>query len=49
MPLVLFFYEGLSHQEIAEVMGLSLSAVETRIHRAKKALLRAIKPYLDQL
>jgi RNA polymerase sigma-70 factor (ECF subfamily) len=49
MPLVLFFYEGLSHQEIAEVMKLSLSAVETRIHRAKKALFGEIRPYLNQI
>jgi RNA polymerase sigma-70 factor (ECF subfamily) len=49
MPLVLFFYEGLSHQEIAEVMSLSLSAVETRIHRAKKALFGKIQPYLTDL
>ena len=49
MPLVLFFYEGLSHQEIAGVMKLSLSAVETRIHRAKKALFGKIQPYLDQI
>ncbi|MGB5872483.1 MAG: sigma-70 family RNA polymerase sigma factor [Bacteroidota bacterium] len=49
LPLVLFFYEGLSHQEIAEVMKLSISAVETRIHRAKKALFEKIRPYLDQI
>ncbi|MCK5572437.1 MAG: sigma-70 family RNA polymerase sigma factor [Bacteroidetes bacterium] len=49
MPLVLFFYEDLTHQEIAEVMNLSLSAVETRIHRAKKALFGKIQPYLSDL
>jgi len=49
MPLVLFFYEGLSHQEIAEAMQLSLSAVETRIHRAKKTLFGKIEPYLNQI
>jgi RNA polymerase sigma-70 factor (ECF subfamily) len=49
VPLVLFFYESMSHQEMAEVMNLSLSAVETRIHRAKKALLGKIRPYLNQL
>ena len=49
IPLLLFFYEGFSHREIAEVMKLSLSTVETRIHRAKKALFGKIRPYLDQI
>jgi RNA polymerase sigma-70 factor (ECF subfamily) len=49
MPLVLFFYEDLSHQEIAEAMELSISAVETRIHRSKKALFEKIRPYLNQI
>ena len=31
-------YEDLSYQEIAEVMEMSLSSVESLIHRAKKNL-----------
>lgn len=49
MPLVLFYYEQLSYQEIATAMNLSLSAVETRIHRAKKALFEEIRPLLEHL
>lgn len=37
--VVLFEYEGLSHQEIAQIAGCSPKAVETRLYRAR-ALLR---------
>lgn len=38
MTLVLFEYEDLSHREIAEVMGCSVKAVETRLYRARNRL-----------
>ena len=31
-------WEGLSHREIAEVLGCSIAAVDQRLHRAKKRL-----------
>ncbi|MFN8357055.1 MAG: sigma-70 family RNA polymerase sigma factor [Spirosomataceae bacterium] len=37
--------EGLSYQEIAEVMQVSLSAVESLIHRAKQNLRKSLKSY----
>ena len=37
-PLLLAAMEGLSHEEIGTVMGLSAKAVEVRIYRARKAL-----------
>ncbi|MEJ2722929.1 MAG: sigma-70 family RNA polymerase sigma factor [bacterium] len=49
VPLVLFHYEGLSYKEIAETMGLSLSAVESRIHRAKKRLIKKLEPWIGQI
>ena len=49
LPLMLFRYEGLSYKEIAEVMHLSLSAVETRIHRANKQLVTKLEPWLDKI
>ena len=49
LPLILFRYEGLSYKEIAEVMHLSLSAVETRIHRANKQLITKLEPWLDKI
>jgi RNA polymerase sigma-70 factor (ECF subfamily) len=49
VPLVLYHYDGMSYKDIAETMGLSLSAVETRIHRAKKKLIPALEPWLDRI
>lgn len=43
--LLLFQYEGLSHQEIADVLKCSPKAVETRIYRAR----RRLKKKLDWL
>ncbi len=41
--LKLQFIEGKSQEEIAEAEGLSVGAVKTRVHRAKKALEEAAK------
>ena len=49
VPLVLFHYEGRSYQEVAVIMGLSLSAVESRIHRAKKMMIDILGPLARQL
>ncbi len=39
--------EGLSTEETAELLGLSLPAVKTRLHRARLALREAIGRYFD--
>ncbi len=44
--LNLCFEEGLSNQEAAEVMGLSLKALQSLIMRAKATLKERMKPYL---
>jgi len=49
IPLILYHYEGISYKEIAEMMKLSMSAVESRIHRAKKQLIQILEPLLDQI
>ena len=49
VPLVLYHYEGMSYQEIADYMKLSLSAVEARIHRAKKQLIVKLEPWLKHI
>ena len=49
VPLVLQRYDEMGNKEIAEVMDLSVSAVESRIHRAKKKLLVLAKPHLEDL
>lgn len=49
IPFMLFRYEDMSYQEIADHLEISLSAVETRIHRAKKKLADKLKPWLKHL
>lgn len=44
--VVLFEYEHLSHAEIAEIIGASPKAVETRLYRARQKLRSALKPWL---
>ena len=34
-PLILRYWQGLSYEEIAEVMGITVSAVKSRLHRAR--------------
>jgi len=49
LPFQLHRYEDMSYKEIAEVMDLSMSAVEARIHRAKKMLVTALTPLKDHI
>ena len=41
-------YEGFSSEEIGEIMGMSLSAVEGLIHRAKKNLKKILTRYYEK-
>jgi RNA polymerase sigma-70 factor (ECF subfamily) len=44
-PLVLRELQGCSYEEIAEVLGLSISAVKSRLHRARLELLAAMRQW----
>lgn len=44
--VVLFEYDELSHAEIAEVVGASSKAVETRLYRARQLLKKSLRRYL---
>jgi RNA polymerase sigma-70 factor (ECF subfamily) len=44
--IVLFEYEQLSQAEIAVVVGATLKAVETRVHRAREKLRTALRPWV---
>jgi RNA polymerase sigma-70 factor (ECF subfamily) len=46
IPFVLFKDEHLGYTEIADVLDISLSAVESRIHRARKMLIKKLSPLL---
>jgi len=49
LALTLFHYEGLSHVEIGELMGISNEAVESLLGRARRALKAALKDEWRQL
>jgi RNA polymerase sigma-70 factor (ECF subfamily) len=42
-PLLLTYFDGLSHQSAAEALGLTAKAVEMRVYRAKQALTAAMR------
>ena len=42
VPLVLFHFEELNYQEIADALGASLGKVKTDIHRGREALKRLL-------
>lgn len=43
-PLVLFDGEGLSYQEIADLLELPIGTVRSRLNRARKKLQRELAP-----
>lgn len=47
LPLILSEYEQKSHAEIAEILGCSPKAIETRIYRARQRLRKTLAPLLD--
>lgn len=47
MAVVLKRFEGLSYQEIAEVLNVSVSAVESLLFRAKQTLKKKLTPYVQ--
>jgi RNA polymerase sigma-70 factor (ECF subfamily) len=40
--------EGLSYQDVASVMGLSISAVESLLHRAKQNLRKTLEKSMKE-
>ncbi len=42
VPLVLFHFEEMSYQEIADTLGISLGKAKTDIHRGREALRRLL-------
>ncbi|NOX35939.1 MAG: sigma-70 family RNA polymerase sigma factor [Calditrichaeota bacterium] len=49
LPFVLHRYEQMSYKEIAEILELSVSAVEARIYRAGKQLVKKLEPWLGKI
>ena len=46
--VTLFEIEGLSHQDIAEVLGCSVGTVRSRLHYAKQLLQAELQPYMNR-
>ena len=42
-PLILTSFQGLSQKEAGELLGISPKAIETRVYRARAALLDVLK------
>lgn len=47
--MLLHYYQGFKFQEIGEIMGLSLSAVKTSLHRGRKKLSRILKAQYPEM
>ena len=45
--LVLFEYEGLSLNEVAEIAGTDVGAIKARLYRAREGLRRFLRPYFE--
>ena len=43
IPLILYYFQDLSYQQIADVQNISMSAVKTRLFRAKDALKKVMQ------
>lgn len=43
--LHLYYYEGYGQDEIARILGITRTAVQTRMHRARKNLEKELKVY----
>jgi RNA polymerase sigma-70 factor (ECF subfamily) len=48
VPFVRAYFEGLPNAEIGELLGLSLPAVKSRLHRARLLLREALRPYCEE-
>ncbi len=46
-PIILATYHHLSHEEVAQIIGTSAKAVETRLYRAREKLRQALAAHLS--
>ena len=48
-PVVLRDVQGLSNEEAAEVLEISISSLKARLHRGRVLLRKHLQPYIEQL
>jgi len=48
VSIILCKYEGLSYDEVAEVIGCTVGAVKTYVHRGRLKLIDRLKPFLGE-
>jgi RNA polymerase sigma-70 factor, ECF subfamily len=46
--IILKYFEGLSYAEIATLTGETISSIESRLHKARRALAKQLKPLWDE-
>jgi len=49
VSLILHRYEGYSYQEIADLLNISINAVESRIYRAKQKLAKKLEKWQNEI
>lgn len=49
LTVILSDIEGLSYEEISEVMNCSIGTVRSRLHRGRKLLRSKLKPYVNEM
>ncbi|MDQ1264928.1 MAG: hypothetical protein QG635_78 [Bacteroidota bacterium] len=47
-PLVLFVYNGMKYEDIAQICGISIGNARLRVHRAKEKIKNILTPYLKE-
>ncbi len=47
--IILYYYQNLSYKEMAEILNVSISSIESRLFRAKKNLAKKLEKIKDRL
>ncbi|MGA2440145.1 MAG: RNA polymerase sigma factor [Tepidisphaeraceae bacterium] len=45
--VALHYLEGMAHEQVAQVLGISIGAVQVRLHRARQTLRESLGPWME--